>query len=70
MLRKYSIRLRETNKQIEQLAARAGARRTCPKPDGAGDRPSRRRTLQAEAMAYFISKPTRQRVPGVQDTTR
>ncbi len=56
MLRKYSIRLRETNKQIEQIMASGGtqavirepAREVQPASGTAG-------TLQAEAMGYFIS---------------
>ena len=55
MLRKYSIRLRETNKQIEQIAG-AGGRR-CRRRRPRRSRPAAG-TLQAEALAYFIS-PTR-----------
>ena len=66
MLRKYSIRLRETTKQIEQMMPRGGARRR-----GAARSRSRRRAtpgrLQAEALGYFISERHRQRVPGLQD---
>jgi CRP-like cAMP-binding protein len=55
MLRKYSIRLRETNRQIENiLAARAGAI-----PDTVEMRsepaPSTSSTIQAEALGYFIA---------------
>jgi CRP-like cAMP-binding protein len=59
MLRKYSIRLREANKHIEQILAHAGA----------GGRPEQHRevpaatpptagTIQAEALAYFLSPST------------
>jgi CRP-like cAMP-binding protein len=53
MLRKYSIRLRETNKQLEQVMASEGgsptpAREVEPAIASAG-------TLQTEALAYFIS---------------
>lgn len=62
MLRKYSIRLRETNKQIEQIVAKAGGggaamkaaaevAMPAPVPVTAG-------TLQTEALAYFISTAT------------
>jgi CRP-like cAMP-binding protein len=56
MLRKYSIRLRETNKQIEQIMAAGGTQAIVPdsprevQPPGATAG-----TLQAEAMGYFIS---------------
>jgi CRP-like cAMP-binding protein len=53
MMRKYSIRLRETTKQIEQLAG-GGAMPEAPakeKTPSAG-------TVQAEAMAYFVSTHT------------
>jgi CRP-like cAMP-binding protein len=53
MLRKYSIRLRETNRQIEQILEGGGApppphSEVQPPPPTSG-------TLQAEAMAFFIS---------------
>ncbi|MCM2258413.1 MAG: cyclic nucleotide-binding domain-containing protein [Vicinamibacteria bacterium] len=52
MLRKYSIRLRETNKQIEQMAAG----RDMVLPDEV--RPAERATaatLHAQALCYFVS---------------
>jgi CRP-like cAMP-binding protein len=54
MLRKYSIRLRETNRQVEQVLARAGGVVALPEPEvpAAKDTSS---TVQAEALAYFIS---------------
>jgi CRP-like cAMP-binding protein len=59
MLRKQSIRLRETNKQLEQALKTAGAQATgavpvqpTPPPGGTSG------TLQAEAKAYFISPHT------------
>jgi CRP-like cAMP-binding protein len=56
MLRKYSIRLRETNKQLEQVMSMGGgaapaaeqAREVIAPKGTAG-------TLQAEALAYFVS---------------
>jgi CRP-like cAMP-binding protein len=59
MLRKQSIRLRETNKQLEQALKGTGGvavppsevRKEPPSPSGAS-------TLQAEAKAYFISVST------------
>jgi CRP-like cAMP-binding protein len=57
MLRKSSMRLRETTRQIEELAARTEAR---PLPPGATqireDRPTKAEPQQTEAIAYFISK--------------
>jgi CRP-like cAMP-binding protein len=54
MLRKYSLRLRETTRQIEQLAQAGGLA-----PPVAGDAaPPVSTTMQAEAIAYFISLPT------------
>jgi len=55
MLRKYSLRLRETTKQLEEIAARVGGAPPMPKPqaDMTG-KPSV--PQQAEAIAYFISK--------------
>lgn len=59
MLRKYSIRLRETNRQIENILARGGsvdameaAREVQPAAAVTSG------TLQAEALAYFISPAT------------
>ena len=58
MLRKQSIRLRETNRQIESLMSNgavspAGVADAAPTP-----LPSTAGTLQAEARAYFISPST------------
>ena len=58
MLRKQSIRLRETNRQLESLMASGrGARRARAEasPPAA---PSTSGTLQAEAKGYFISPST------------
>jgi CRP-like cAMP-binding protein len=54
MLRKYSIRLRETNKRIEDALAAGG------EPDSSRelDAPKSAATVQAEALAYFISAAT------------
>ena len=56
MLRKYSLRLRETTRQIEQMAGGGApgaeaAHEVQPKSATAG-------TLQAEALGYFISQST------------
>ena len=56
MLRKQSIRLRETNRQLEAVlkgnpATPATSREAAPEPVAS-------RTLQAEARAYFISAST------------
>jgi len=62
MLRKYSLRLRETTKQIEELAARAQASAVGPTPTGTtleqpvSEPPKPAAPQQAEALAYFISK--------------
>jgi CRP-like cAMP-binding protein len=62
MLRKYSLRLRETTKQIEELAARAQAEAVAPVPTGStverpvAEPPKPGAPQQAEALAYFISK--------------
>ena len=65
MLRKYSLRLRETTKQIEELAAKAGGGAGAAARPGATMITMERRTLEppkpaapllAEALAYFISK--------------
>ncbi len=56
MLRKYSIRLRETNKQLEHVMATGGS--VGPSPEGAREVLAPKGTadtLQAEAMAYFVS---------------
>jgi CRP-like cAMP-binding protein len=56
MLRKYSIRLRETNRQLEQVLAGTGvspeAIREIPASPGTAG------TLQSEALAYFIAPST------------
>src|SRR5262245_27131958 len=60
MLRKYSIRLRETNKQVEQILAKGGAGASAarahevqvPAP------PAPTTTVSGEALAYFISIAT------------
>jgi CRP-like cAMP-binding protein len=57
MLRKYSIRLRETNKQLELVMQNGGqpvadlAREVQPRAATSG-------TLQTEALAYFVSPTT------------
>jgi pSer/pThr/pTyr-binding forkhead associated (FHA) protein len=51
MMRKYSIRLRETTKQIEQLAGGAPLEAAKEKAPTTG-------TVQAEALAYFVSTST------------
>ncbi len=62
MLRKYSLRLRETTKQIEELAAKAeGAVPVAPPLAGAtversAAEPAKPVPHQVEALAYFISK--------------
>lgn len=63
MLRKYSLRLRETTRQIEELAAKAeaaGGASPTPPPGSTMERPAEvpkaAAPQQAEALAYFISK--------------
>ena len=58
MLRKQSIRLRETNRQLESVMAHGGI--SAPRPADAAPAvpPSTSGTLQAEAKAYFISPST------------
>ena len=56
MLRKYSLRLRETTKQIEELAARAEGAPSALKPTVAEPTPKPVAPQQAEAVGYFISK--------------
>ena len=62
MLRKYSLRLRETTKQIEELAAKAeGIMMAAPSAGSTVERPvedapKAAAPQQAEALAYFISK--------------
>jgi CRP-like cAMP-binding protein len=57
MLRKYSIRLRETTKQIEQMSFGGTA---SPGTSEVAEPPTRPpgRAVQAEAIAFFVSKPT------------
>ncbi|HEU0091349.1 MAG TPA: cyclic nucleotide-binding domain-containing protein, partial [Vicinamibacteria bacterium] len=57
MLRKQSIRLRETNRQLEQLMAN-GAVPSTAGGDAMAAQPATSGTLQAEARAYFISPST------------
>lgn len=58
MLRKYSIRLREANRHIEQILAQGGVgarpepQREVPHPETTSG------TVQSEAVAYFVSLPT------------
>ena len=53
MLRKYSIRLRETNKQIEQVLASGGG--ALPEIQEVRPPVSTASTMQAEALCYFIA---------------
>src|SRR5262245_28975849 len=57
MLRKYSIRLRETNRQIEQVMAQSGGEAAAPPAEEEQPRATAG-TLQTEALAYFISPAT------------
>ena len=52
MLRKYSIRLRETNRQLEQVLSAGGAPFEMPEPPAPSGATT---TMQSEALAYFIS---------------
>jgi len=54
MLRKYSIRLRETNRQLEDVMARGGEPSGEPHSEVVAPRGTAG-TLQAEAACYFIS---------------
>jgi CRP-like cAMP-binding protein len=56
MLRKYSIRLRETNKQLELVMQKGGGAAVEPREVPAA--PPSAGTVQAEALAYFISPTT------------
>jgi CRP-like cAMP-binding protein len=62
MLRKYSLRLRETTKQIEEIALKAEAMTGAAPPAGSTmerpveEAPKAAPPQQAEALAYFISK--------------
>jgi CRP-like cAMP-binding protein len=57
MLRKQSIRLRETNRQVESLMA-GGAMPSPAASEASPPVPSTSGTLQAEAKGYFISPST------------
>jgi CRP-like cAMP-binding protein len=52
MLRKYSIRLRETNQQVERILSQQGG--TLPEPAEVQPAASPQ-TVQAEALCYFVS---------------
>ncbi|HEY3121579.1 MAG TPA: cyclic nucleotide-binding domain-containing protein [Vicinamibacteria bacterium] len=54
MLRKQSIRLRETNKQLEE-AVGGGGLMPAPATEAQAPTPPTASTLQTEALAYFIS---------------
>ena len=57
MLRKQSIRLRETNRQLEQVLATGGG--SLPEPAHEVQPPSATAgTLKTDALAYFISTAT------------
>jgi CRP-like cAMP-binding protein len=58
MLRKYSLRLRETTKQIEQLAAAGGGISGEPIKEAPPGKAVTAGTLQTEALGYFISQAT------------
>jgi CRP-like cAMP-binding protein len=58
MLRKYSIRLREANKHIEQVLAQGGGSRPEQHREVPAEAPPTAGTIQAEALAYFLSIPT------------
>jgi CRP-like cAMP-binding protein len=58
MLRKYSLRLRETTKQIEQLSAAGGGISGEPVKEAPPGKAVTAGTLQTEAIAYFISQST------------
>jgi len=55
MLRKYSIRLRETNRQVEHVLGQAGG---AAAPMAAEAPRATAGTLQTEALAYFIAPAT------------
>src|SRR6185436_1015239 len=58
MLRKQSIRLRETNRQLEQVLSGGGAAAMAAAEARPASPASTSGTLQAEAKAYFISPAT------------
>jgi CRP-like cAMP-binding protein len=55
MLRKQSIRLRETNKQLEQAVEGGGVLPSPPTAEAPATQQATASTLQTEALAYFIS---------------
>jgi CRP-like cAMP-binding protein len=57
MLRKYSIRLRETTRQIEQMSFGGVTSSGTTEVQEPPTRPPGRQ-VQAEAIAFFVSKPT------------
>jgi CRP-like cAMP-binding protein len=58
MLRKQSIRLRETNRQLEQVLAAGGAPMPEPAHEVQPPPAATAGTLQTDALAYFISVAT------------
>jgi CRP-like cAMP-binding protein len=58
MLRKYSIRLRETNRQLEMILSQVGAVGEAASDGPPPPPPPPGSTLQADALAYFISAST------------
>jgi CRP-like cAMP-binding protein len=58
MLRKQSIRLRETNRQLENLISNGAVSPPAASEAAPASEPSTSGTLQAEAKAYFISPST------------
>ena len=58
MLRKYSIRLREANRQIEQILAQGGVGARPEPQHEVPQAPTTAGTVQSEALAYFVSAPT------------
>jgi CRP-like cAMP-binding protein len=66
MLRKYSIRLRETNRQIEQMLGGGHGRVEAPREvQPAAPRTSG--TVKADALAYFVSNTSGAVFPVVKD---
>jgi CRP-like cAMP-binding protein len=55
MLRKYSIRLRETNRQLEEVLVGSSSQPPADLPVAAQPHASETTALQSEALAYFIS---------------
>src|SRR5690349_9317148 len=58
MLRKQSIRLRETNRQLEQVLTKGGMSAAEVSSEARPAQPATSGTLQAEALGYFISAHT------------